>query len=101
MKKYIEFGIGNTWCVRTEIEDDEGSETEHRGIEHLRRVEGVYVRLRLGQTVIVVSTHEGVKKMRKGRRTFKLVFGIAGVCYRKLGYRDAGCLLLPDEPLEI
>ncbi|MEO3946078.1 GNAT family N-acetyltransferase [Gorillibacterium sp. CAU 1737] len=21
--------------------------------------------------------------------------------YRKLGYRDAGCLLLPDEPLEI
>ena len=79
MKKYIEFGIGNTWCVRTEIEDDEGGETEHRGIEHLSKVEGVYVRLWLGQTVIVVSTNEGVKKMRKDRRAFKLLLGFAGV----------------------
>ena len=79
MKKYIEFGIGNTWCVRTEIEDDEGGEPEHRGIEHLSKVEGVYVRLWLGQTVVVVSTNEGLKKMRKGRRAFKLLLGIAGV----------------------
>jgi hypothetical protein len=79
MKKYIEFGIGNTWCVRTEIEDDDGSETEHRGIEPLSTVEGMYVRLWLGQTVIIVSTNEGVKRMRKGRRAFKLLIGIAGV----------------------
>jgi hypothetical protein len=79
MKKYIEFGIGNTWCVRTEIEDDEGSETEHRGIEHLSKVDGVYVRLWLGQTAIIVSSNEGFKKMPKDRRAFKLLFGIAGV----------------------
>lgn len=79
MRKYIEFGIGNTLCVRTEIEDDEGAETEHRGIEHLSKVEGVYVRLWLSQPVVVVSTNEGLKKMRKGRMAFKLLLGIAGV----------------------
>ena len=51
MKKYIEFGIGNTWCVRTEIEDDDGAETEQmeaqpesfagKAHETHRRTEGI------------------------------------------------------------
>jgi hypothetical protein len=30
--KYIEFGIGNRWLVRTETEKPDGTETEARGI---------------------------------------------------------------------
>ena len=42
MKKYIEIGFGNTWFVRTESEDENGVETEHKGIDHLTKVDGVY-----------------------------------------------------------
>lgn len=31
MKKYTEIGFGNTWFVRTEIENDDGSESEMKG----------------------------------------------------------------------
>lgn len=30
--KYIEFGIGNTWIVRTETEFEDGTEYEQKGI---------------------------------------------------------------------
>jgi len=78
MKKYIEIGFGNTWFVRTEIEDDNGDETEHKGIGRLTRIEGVYLRVWVGQTVFILSSNKGFQKMRKNRKTFKLVLGIAG-----------------------
>jgi hypothetical protein len=31
--KYIDFGIGNTWLVRTETELDDGNEFEEREIK--------------------------------------------------------------------
>lgn len=31
MKKYVEIGIGNRWIVRTEIEHEDGTESEYRG----------------------------------------------------------------------
>ena len=78
MKKYIEIGFGNTWFIRTEIEDDNGNETEHGGIGHLTKVDGVYLRVWVRQTVYIWSSNEGFKKMRKNRTTFKFLFGIAG-----------------------
>lgn len=33
--KYIEIGIGNTWFVRTETENKDGTEFEERGIINL------------------------------------------------------------------
>lgn len=79
MKKYIEIGIGNTWLVRTEIEDEDGTESEHQGISRLSKVEGVYLRFWIGHTVFIMSSNEGVKGMKKSRKAFKLLIGIAGV----------------------
>lgn len=61
MKKYVEIGFGNMWFIRTEIEHDNGQETEHRGIGRLTTV-----------------NDEGFKKVRKNRKAFKFLFGIAG-----------------------
>ncbi|RIV18034.1 DUF3977 family protein [Alicyclobacillaceae bacterium I2511] len=79
MKKYVEIRFGNTWFVRTEIEDENGGETEHRGIAHLTKVDGVYLRVWVRQTDFIWSSNEGVKKMRKNRKAFKFLFGTAGV----------------------
>lgn len=78
MKKYIEIGLGNTWVVRTEIELDDGTETEHKGISPLRVVYGVYLRVWVRRTVYIFSTNQGFKRMRKQRSAFKFVVGIAG-----------------------
>jgi len=78
MKKYVEIGFGNTWLVRTEIEDENGEETERRGIAHLNKIYGVYLRVWLGHTVLIWSSNEGFKKMRKSRNAFKFLFGISG-----------------------
>lgn len=78
MKKYVEIGFGNTWFIRTEIEDENGEETEHRGFGHLTKVDGVYLRVWVGQEVNIWSSNEGFTKMRKNRNAFKFLFGIAG-----------------------
>ena len=36
--KFIEFGIGNTWLVRTETELEDGTEYEEKGIVRTRKV---------------------------------------------------------------
>lgn len=66
------------WFIRTEIEDDNGDETEHRGIGNLTKVDCVYLRVWAGKTVYIWSSDEGFRKMRKNRKTFKFLFGIAG-----------------------
>lgn len=76
MKKYTEIGIGNTWFVRTEIEEEDGTENERRGTVHLSKVDDVYLRVWLGHKVFIVSSNEGIKSVRKSRKAFKILFGI-------------------------
>lgn len=78
MKKYVEVGFGNSWPIRTEIEHDNGEETEHRGIIRLTKVNDVYLRVWVRQTVYIWSGKEGFKKKRKNRKAFKFLFGVAG-----------------------
>lgn len=78
MKRYIEIGIGNRWFIRTETEYDDGTESEQKGIVHLSKVQGIYLRVWLGRTVFIVSSDKGLTKMKKKRATFKLVVGISG-----------------------
>lgn len=75
--KYIEFGIGNRWLVRTETEFADGSETERKGIEWPVRPESVYVRLWIGRQVYILSTKGGFSRKIKPRRTFKLILGVS------------------------
>lgn len=74
--KYIEIGIGNTWLVRTETEQPDGTETEARGIIRPVKVRSLYVRLWIRKTVWILDSQEGFKRTAKGRSQFKLIFGI-------------------------
>jgi hypothetical protein len=78
-EKYVEFGLGNRWFVRTETEFEDGTETEHWGFSHLSEIHGLYLRVWIGRRVYIVSSNEGFKMMNKNRRAFKLLFGIAGI----------------------
>ncbi|MBP1041875.1 DUF3977 family protein [Vagococcus sp. BWB3-3] len=80
--KYIEFGIGNTWLVRTEFEDDEGNEYEVPGISGSVYPVGYYFRIWIGKRVLILSTNNGVKLTKKNRRTIKLLFGIQSTLKR-------------------
>lgn len=78
VKQFVEFGIGNRWLVRTEFEQEDGTEYERRGIHWPRRVISLYVRIWVGKCVFILDTSEGVRFYRKPRKTFKLVIGIQG-----------------------
>lgn len=77
--KYIEIGIGNSWIVRTEIELADGSEFEQKGIIMPIIFRSCYFRIWLGKTVIIGDSREGLKRMKKTRNAFKLIFGLT--CY--------------------
>lgn len=74
--KYIEIGIGNTWFVRTETEEADGSEVEERGIVGPVKFRSLYIRLWIRRTVWILDSKEGFKKTVKGRSQFKVIFGI-------------------------
>ncbi|MGG2065227.1 DUF3977 family protein [Bacillus sp. S14(2024)] len=74
--KYIEFGIGNKWLVRTEIEYEDGTETEQCGIVRPIHFESVYMRCWIGKTCFIIDIKEGFKKMKKNRNEFKFIFGV-------------------------
>ena len=74
--KFIEFGIGNKWLIRTETERSEGTEFEEKGIVRPIRMQSVYFRCWVGKTVVILDSKEGFKKSKKDRRAFKIVFGI-------------------------
>ncbi|WP_042160959.1 DUF3977 family protein [Paenibacillus gorillae] len=74
--KYIEFGIGNTWLVRTETERADGTEFEQKGIVKPIVFHSVYFRVWLGKKVFIWDSKEGLKRMNKTRSAFKLLFGI-------------------------
>lgn len=79
MKKYIEIGIGNTWMIRTEIEHEDGTETEMKGIVRPFRLRSVYLRLWIRRTVLILDLKEGFKIQTKSKKKFKIILGFYGV----------------------
>lgn len=78
MKKYMELGFGNRWLLRTEIEMEDGTECEHRGVSWPTRIESCYIRIWIGKTVLILDTREGIKVAKKKRNSFKFLLGIVG-----------------------
>ncbi|MBB4823687.1 hypothetical protein HNO89_000907 [Sporosarcina luteola] len=74
--KFIEFGIGNRWFVRTETESADGTEFEEKGIVGPISFHSFYVRIWIGKTVVIVDTKEGLKTSKKKRNAFKLIVGV-------------------------
>lgn len=76
--KFIEFGIGNTWIVRTETELADGTEYEEKGIVGPINYHSLYLRIWIGKTVLIFDSKEGFKRSKKTRKAIKLILGIAG-----------------------
>ncbi|WP_028560159.1 DUF3977 family protein [Paenibacillus pinihumi] len=74
--KFIEFGIGNRWLIRTETELSDGTEFEERGITGPVIFQSVYIRIWIGKTVWIADWKEGLKRSTKQRRAFKLIIGV-------------------------
>lgn len=55
--KYIEIGLGNRWFIRTEIEYEDGSESEVKGILRPFRLQSIYIRLWVGRRVFVKGSN--------------------------------------------
>ncbi|MCZ8534462.1 DUF3977 family protein [Psychrobacillus psychrodurans] len=74
--KFIEFGLGNTWLIRTEIEFEDGTEYEVKGIKGPINFYSMYFRVWIGKTVVIADLKEGFKRKKKSRHDFKFIFGI-------------------------
>ncbi len=74
--KFIEFGIGNTWIIRTETELEDGTEYEEKGIKGPIKFYSLYLRIWIGKTVLIADLKEGFKRQKKNRNEFKVIFGI-------------------------
>ncbi|AYV66937.1 DUF3977 domain-containing protein [Niallia circulans] len=74
--KYIEFGIGNKWLIRTETELEDGTEFEEKGIKRPIKFQSLYTRIWIGKTVLIIDSREGLKQTTKNRKSFKLILGI-------------------------
>lgn len=74
--KYIEFGIGNRWFIRTETELSDGTEFEEKGIVRPIKFRSVYLRIWIRMTVVILDTKQGLKITKKNRNDFKFIFGI-------------------------
>jgi hypothetical protein len=74
--KYIEFGFGNTWLIRTETELDDGTEFEEKGIVGPLSFHSIYLRIWISKTVLILGLKQGFKISKKGRVAFKFIFGI-------------------------
>ncbi|MBS4200803.1 DUF3977 family protein [Bacillus sp. FJAT-49732] len=74
--KFIEFGVGNKWLIRTETELSDGTELEEKGIVRPIKIQSFYIRVWIGKTVFILDTKDGFKKAKKNRIKIKLVFGI-------------------------
>ncbi|MFJ7935089.1 DUF3977 family protein [Sporosarcina sp. NPDC096371] len=73
--QYIEFGVGNTWWLRTETELEDGTEFGGIGIVGPLKIRSVYMRVWIFKTVCIVDANR-FKRMKKDRNTFKLIFGL-------------------------
>ena len=74
--KYIEFGIGNKWMLRTEVELNDDYEFEVKGILGGIIYKSIYCRLWIGKKVYIIDSEEGFKIKNKSKNKFKLIFGI-------------------------
>ncbi|WP_312092395.1 DUF3977 family protein [Niallia sp.] len=74
--KYIEFGIGNKWIIRTETELQDGTEFEEKGIKRPIKFHSLYTRVWIRKTVFIIDSKEGFKKRKKERNSLKLILGI-------------------------
>ncbi|MCK1997253.1 Protein of unknown function [Paenisporosarcina quisquiliarum] len=74
--KFIEFGLGNTWLIRTETESEDGTEYEEKGIKGPINFYSMYFRVWIGKTVVIADLKEGFKRQKKSRTDFKFIFGI-------------------------
>ena len=74
--KYIEFGIGNKWFIRTETESDDGFEYEQKGMIRPVKMQSLYLRIWIGKTVLILDSKEGFKKSKKLRHAVKIIIGI-------------------------
>ncbi|WP_026678733.1 DUF3977 family protein [Fictibacillus gelatini] len=74
--KFIEFGIGNKWLIRTETELSDGTEFEEKGIVGPIKPQSLYLRVWIGKTVVILDSKEGFKKSKKDRNEIKIIFGI-------------------------
>ncbi|MEI5906980.1 DUF3977 family protein [Bacillus spongiae] len=74
--KYIEIGIGNSWFIRTEIELEDGTECEEKGIKRPINLQSLYLRIWIGNSVLIIDSIEGFKRMKKKRKKFKFIVGI-------------------------
>jgi hypothetical protein len=74
--KYIEFGLGNTWIIRTETELEDSTEFEEKGVVGPIRVQSVYLRIWLRKTVFILDSKQGLKMVEKKRNSFKVIFGL-------------------------
>jgi hypothetical protein len=74
--KFIEFGLGNKWILRTETELSDGTEFQERGIVGPIKLQSVYLRFWLGKTVIIIDSKEGYKKSKKNRKEIKIIIGV-------------------------
>lgn len=77
--KYIEFGLGNTWFIRTETELEDGTEFEEKGIVKPIRFCSLYIRIWIGKTVVILDLKQGFKKSKKSYNAFKIIFGITSL----------------------
>ncbi|PPA69533.1 DUF3977 family protein [Jeotgalibacillus proteolyticus] len=75
--KYIDFGLGNTWLIRTETELENGTEYKVKGIKRPIIFHSLYIRIWIGKTVLIADLKEGFKRQKKKRTEFKLLLGIA------------------------
>ncbi|WP_391201685.1 DUF3977 family protein [Psychrobacillus sp. L4] len=74
--KFIEFGIGNTWIIRTETELEDGTEYEEKGIKGPIKFYSLYLRIWIGKTVVIADLKECIKRKKKNRNEFKVIIGI-------------------------
>ncbi|MBO8155675.1 MAG: DUF3977 family protein [Bacillaceae bacterium] len=74
--KFIEFGIGNKWLIRTETELSDGTEFEEKGIVGTLKPQSLYLRVWIGKTVVILDSKEGFKKTKKNRNEIKIILGI-------------------------
>jgi len=74
--KYIEAGIGNKWLVRTEIEREDGTEFEQKGVVKPIYFESCYLRVWFRKTCLIFDSKEGFKRVKKRRNEYKFILGI-------------------------
>ncbi|MGG1594347.1 DUF3977 family protein [Terribacillus saccharophilus] len=74
--KYIELGLGNHWLIRTEYENEDGTEHEKKGIDFPIYFYSLYLRIWINRSVFILDTKDGWKKQKKTRKSFKFIIGI-------------------------